>query len=532
MQGSELVARTLANAGVEVIFALSGNQIMPIFDACIDAKIRIIHTRHEAAAVFMADAYAQVTGKPGVALVTAAPGYANALGALYSAQQSESPVLFLSGDSPVAKDGQGAFQELDQVAMSAPLTKQSSRLCNAKVLGDDLAQALRLTLSGRQGPVHCALPFDVLNEDAGDATPPTSDAFKPEEALPPEDAISSICAALASAARPVILTGPQLSASRAGKLLDDLASATDAPVIAMESPRGLKDPSLGAVASVLSQADVIVSLGKRFDFMAGFGQPPVVAEDCKLYIADPDASALKTAAKSLGPRLTLTCHADAPATARALIEKGQGGNREAYRKEVAAKIATRQDVSAPSKSPLHPTLVCTEVQALLDDADDAILIVDGGEFGQWSQACLSAETRIINGPSGAIGGALCYALGAKTARPDALVIVLMGDGTIGFHLAEFETAHRAETDFLAIIGNDARWNAEYQIQIRDYGENRTYACELNPTRYDEVVAGLGGHGEHVTSHDQLRDALLRAQKSGLPACINVAIEGVPAPTVS
>ena len=140
MQGADILVQTLARAGVRRIFSLSGNQIMPIFDACIDAGIEIVHTRHEAAAVFMADAFAQLTGQVGIALVTAAPGFANALGPLYSARASESPVLLLSGAAPIAQDGMGAFQELAQAEMAAAVTKLSFRAASAASLASDTAQ--------------------------------------------------------------------------------------------------------------------------------------------------------------------------------------------------------------------------------------------------------------------------------------------------------------------------------------------------------------------------------------------------------
>ena len=124
---STAVIQSLANQGVEVIFSLSGNQIMPLYDACIDANIRIIHTRHEGAAVYMAEAYAQFSGKIGVALVTAGPGLLNAVSALYSAARSETPLLLISGDAASRLDGQGAFQELDQISVTHPITKFSAR---------------------------------------------------------------------------------------------------------------------------------------------------------------------------------------------------------------------------------------------------------------------------------------------------------------------------------------------------------------------------------------------------------------------
>ena len=172
MRGADLVARTLAEAGVRTIFSLSGNQIMSIYDACIDTDIRLIHVRQEAAAVYMADCWAQITGEVGVALIAAGPGFANGLSPVYSARAAESPVLLLSGDAPLSQAGRGAFQELEQVGMSAPVTKASFRAERAGDLGDDVARALRLARAGRPGPVHLVLPQDLLLGDAGNAVAP------------------------------------------------------------------------------------------------------------------------------------------------------------------------------------------------------------------------------------------------------------------------------------------------------------------------------------------------------------------------
>src|SRR5690606_38029246 len=156
-------------------------------------------------------------------------------------------------------------------------------------------------------------------------------------------------------------------------------------------------------------------------------------------------------------------------------------------------------------------------------------VVDGGEFGQWAQACLTAPHRIINGAAGAIGAALPMAVAAKLAYPEAPVVAVMGDGTFGFHCAELDTALRNQAPILCVVGNDARWNAEYQIQVRDYGADRTIGCELLPSRYDKVAAAFGGHGEWVESLQALPVALADAAAAGLPACINVMLAGLPAP---
>jgi acetolactate synthase-1/2/3 large subunit len=181
---------------------------------------------------------------------------------------------------------------------------------------------------------------------------------------------------------------------------------------------------------------------------------------------------------------------------------------------------------------LHPAAVGRAVQRVFDGATDSVLVVDGGEFGQWSQACVDAPCRLINGPAGSIGAAIPFAIAAKRARPGATVIAMLGDGTFGFHMAEFDTALRHRLPFVAVIGNDACWNAEHQIQLNSYGPARAIGCELLPTRYDLAVAGLGGHGELVTRSADLPAALDRALAADKPACLNVMVARLPAPTVS
>lgn len=532
MRGADLLVKTLSNAGVDVIFSLSGNQIMPVYDACIDAGIKIIHTRHEGAAVYMAEAYAQLTGKVGVAMITATPGFASGLGPLYMARVAENPILLLSGDSPVSQDGKGAFQEFDQVSVSTPLTKFAARPLNTQQLADDTTNAIREAMTGRPGPTHLALAFDVLNNDTGDVVVPDASAFDFDVAAPSSDSITTIINAVAAAEKPMVIMGPCQNPTRSHGALERLADALDAPVVPMESPRGLNDPSLGAFATKLAEADVVVSLGKDMDFTTGFGQAPKISADCSFYMIDPEDTYLDRAERAMGERMKMRHCADARAATNALITKGSGGNaRTTWRADVDAACAMRTAMPDDQNvSPIHPAVFGQQIQSFIDGADDPILIVDGGEIGQWAQAFITAPRRMINGPSGAIGGCLCYALAAKVAFPDATVVVVMGDGTVGFHFAEFETAHRYGADFIAVIGQDSKWNAEYQIQVRDFGPDRLYETELNETRYDLAAAGLGCHGEHVTEPSDIVGALERSQKSGRPACVVARIEGLSAPS--
>ena len=163
-RGADALVQSLQHAGVNRVFTLSGNHIMPLFDALFESGIELFHTRHEAACVHMADAHARLTGTPGVALVTGGPGHANAVSALYTAQMSEAPVVLLSGHAPNGQLGQGSFQEMLQADMAAPVTKASWVAASAAALASDMTRAMQIAQSGRPGPVHLSLPTDALED--------------------------------------------------------------------------------------------------------------------------------------------------------------------------------------------------------------------------------------------------------------------------------------------------------------------------------------------------------------------------------
>jgi len=542
LRGADVLVRALTRAGASRLFSLSGNQIMPVYDATIGSGLDIVHVRHEGATVHMADAWARLTGAPGIALCTGGPGHANAIGALYTALASDSPLILLSGHAPLGQLGMDAFQEMRQADMAAPVVKAFWTAQSAAELGADLARAWRIAASGRPGPVHVSLPFDVLEAKVGASGIPALDdgAFAVAPAKLGSVFAAAVRGEIARARRPLVIVGPMLAGGRGQPVREMLARALGVPVIPMESPRGVNDPALGALADVLGEADLVVLVGKKLDFTLRFGKPPAFAAACRFIQIDPDAEVLQHAARNLGDpeKLLLCAVADARPAAEALAAAGPvpDARHEAWAAEVETAIRYRphawRDIATDAGGPLHPVEVGRAVQALIDRSRDAVLIADGGEFGQWAQACVTAPERIINGPGGSIGSALPFAIAARLARPEATVVAMLGDGTFGFHMAEFDTAARARAPFVAVLGNDACWNAEYQIQLNTYGRERTTGCELLPARYDQVAIALGGAGEHVEHAADLGPALERAAASGRAACVNVALARIGAPTVS
>ena len=246
---------------------------------------------------------------------------------------------------------------------------------------------------------------------------------------------------------------------------------------------------------------------------------------------------VERAKKEKGERLLVGCVADTTSAGETLLARAAktSARKSDWHTEARAALDNRpaewRSIVSQTPGRLHPAEVFRALRPFVERDPDTVLICDGGEFAQWGQSMLPVRRRLINGVTGSIGSALSFALAARMVEPKAPVFAVLGDGTIGFHISEFETAVRRGLPFVAVLGNDARWNAESEIQRRDYGANRMHGCELLPARYDLVVAALGGHGEHVERAADLPGAIERALASGKPSCINVMIESIAAPAI-
>lgn len=526
--GASVLVQLLRRAGVERVFTLSGNQILPIYDAGLDAGLTFTDTRHEAAAAHMADAWARVRGEPGVCLLSAGPGHTNALTAILNASWAESPVLWLSGGTNRAGIGRGGFQDVDQVGLAERVCKGAWRVDDVAALPDLFALAWRTMLAGRPGPVHLTLPADLLAQPAAVTLPDTLD-FAPPVAGADPAAVDEALDLLATALKPLVLAGPGLAHGRgpAAEALDAFVEATGLPCLPVESPRGLTDPLYQGMGRLTKRADIVLLLAPR-DFATGFAQGPAFADSRRVIVVDP-APAPQSADLSLA--------GDLVAVLRQLTE---GAARHSWNVDpwIAELSAARSaanaelvDVAESSQVPIHPLRLATEIHDLLPE--EAAVIFDGGEFAQWARWAFGdwVGQTLVNGKLGMIGPGIPFALGAALARGAATpVVVFLGDGTAGYHLMEFDTAVRHNVPVVAVIGNDAGWGAELHRQLSNYGEDRVVASYLLPSRYDEVARALGAHGELVESPEEIAPALRRALASGKPACINVRIRSLPSPT--
>jgi acetolactate synthase-1/2/3 large subunit len=290
----------------------------------------------------------------------------------------------------------------------------------------------------------------------------------------------------------------------------------------------VNDPALRGAARALGDADVVLLLGKSPDFSLRFGAPPAFAPGCRFIfvgaepLPEPQARRVERA---------IVAEPGRAAAALARAAGTRAWHTTAWRADVERARAALPDawrmLGSTDAVPMHPLRVAAAVTPLVRTG--ALFVCDGGEFGQWMQAAVEPRARLINGPSGSIGSALPMAIAAKLAEPLRPVLVAVGDGTFGYHAFELDTALRYGLPIVAIVGNDARWNAEHQLQLRHYGADRAVACDLAPSRYEGVAAALGGHAEAVERPEELRPALDRAIASGRPACVNVRIASVPAP---
>ena len=542
--GGELVVRTLLKANVKKIFGLHGAHLETIFQSCLDHHIAITDTRHEVAAGHAAEGYARATRTLGVAMATAGPGFTNIITSIANAFLDRTPVLYISGSSGLGDAETNTLQAgIDQVAIVPPITKWAHRITVPQQIPRLVAQAIRMATSGPMGPVLLDMPADVLSAQVDE------DSVQiPEHILldvvpaPQARSIDKAIQLLASAERPVIMVGVGAYQSGAADELRAFAEATDIPVFSDFQAHGLlpsKHPLYGGTFHKMAdlsapgqRPDVVLALGVRFGLFTLGMSDLVVPLAAKIIHVEIDPKEIGKVRQVALPIVADSRETLIALNARARAQKwpDYAGWQQTVRN---AKVERRKRAEADlnrTTGPIHPLQA---VSAIVDNiADSTIIIGDGAEAYHWMNEVIRQNhpgSYITHGFLGSVGFGLGLAMGAQVAHPDRPVLCLVGDGAIGFTIAEFDTMVRHNLPIVAVVMNNHSWAASQHFQEIVSGANRLTGVELRDAKYHEVAAAFGCHGQRVTEIKDLGPAIKAAFASRKPACINVAIDLAPLP---
>jgi acetolactate synthase I/II/III large subunit len=526
LHGGRLVAKRLKAHGVTKLFTLSGGHLFSIYDGCREEGIDLVDVRHEQSAGFAAEGWAKATREPGVCALTAGPGVTNGMSALASALMNGTPLLALGGRAPAQRWGMGSLQEIDHVPFVAPVTKLARTAQETSAIPSLVDEALAASLTPPSGPTFIDFPMDqVFMESDVDADAPAALPDPVGMPGPDGDALERAAALLRDASRPVVMAGTGLYWSHGEHALRALCEELSIPVFLNGLARGCvaaDHPMFFSRArgAGLKGADVALVVGVPMDFRLGFGNS--FGEETQIVVIDsarPDREPPRAVAAELYGSV-----ATALDTLRSAAGGGSARRSEwltSLRETENEKRAAERDDLNDSRAPLHPMRVYGELAQVLDR--NAIVIGDGGDFVSFAGRMIDTYEPgcwMDPGPYGCLGAGPGAALAAKIAHPGRQVCLLLGDGAFGFAGMEFDTYVRHGVPVVGVMGNNGIWALEKHPMEFIYGYS--VAADLQPgCRYDEVVRALGGHGELVTTPDELRPALERAFSSGKPALVNV-----------
>ncbi|HEX2226968.1 MAG TPA: thiamine pyrophosphate-binding protein [Candidatus Binatia bacterium] len=539
--GGQVICKALKIEGVKNIFGLAGDHILPTLDVMADQDFRIIDTRHEQAAVHMADAWSRLTETPGVCMYTT-PGFANAIPGLTNAMHSEAPVVSIAGCADRHDLGRGAQQEIDQVAMAAPICKGSFMVHDIRRIPEFIARSTRLAFSGRRGPVHLTIPIDLQEQsvEEDELVFRAADAKRGKATMFADGTlVRQTIELLRQAQKPLVIAGSAAGYTLSGEALQRFIETTRLPVLTEEQSRGLIsdehpyafgffERGLNRAAGKVRDADVLLLLGRKQDFTIGFCRPPHVAANARIVQVDPSPLEI-----GRNREVTVGVVGDISSVLEQMTKEASAYQwtelpwLEELRSARRAQAEWAENL-AQSETPMHALFVHKTIKSIL--RPDDCLVFDGGDFCHFGRSYLPAlkpKHWLYVSSLGMLGSSLPSALAAKLAYPAARVIMLSGDGAFGFNAMEFDTAVRHNLNIVAVLGNDSAWGIDRQIQLGLYG--RAVATDLRQTRYDQVVQGLGGHGEFVTRAEDLASALRRALDTRKPALLNVAVQQVVSP---
>jgi acetolactate synthase-1/2/3 large subunit len=535
MNGADLFVKALTDCGVGFVTTVSGNGTEPFYDACRRANLRLVDFRNEQAAAFAADASARLTRRLGVCAVSAAVGHTNALIGVVNSWFDGAPLLLFTGASPHDRTDAGKFQDMDQVALVASLCKYARLVDRPERIPFYVHEAVARATSGRPGPVHLRIPADVLAAEApADASRSvTSDTGMARPCAAADAGLVATAAELIrQAQRPVLVAGSGAFYARADDALAEFAAATSTPVVVPIWDRGSVskpiDQFLGFVGAasggprLLPDADVVLLVGSRIDYRVGYGETPGLHYDARLIRIDVDANEL-----CQGRQSDVAILAD-PASALAALTCAVGADASAQKAAWLAEAHRRRagfmqpwSGSLPETGPVTGRHIVEALRPLLDEG--VLFLVDGGNIGQWAHVLADRYPGdwLTCGASGVVGWGVAGAIAAKLTHPRQPVVLLSGDGAIGFGLPELETAVRAGTPFVVVLADDRAWGSVATWQAKNYGPDGYIASQLGPVAYDTVAEGFGALGLRAERFNEIAPAVRRGLSSGRPTLVHV-----------
>ncbi|HEY6004067.1 MAG TPA: thiamine pyrophosphate-binding protein [Anaeromyxobacter sp.] len=559
--GGAIVSRLLAAEGVDKVFGIVDGSYFGLYSTLGAAGIDIVTPRHETSAAHMAGAYARLSGKLGVCMASNGPGVANVLPGVAVEQAEGNRILLLTSSRRQGityPDRGGTYQYFPHVEVTRPMCKWSCAVPSVDRLAELLRRALRVSFEGRPGVVHLDVPESVLNTP----TKPDPDWLRPPEryrtraAIPPSGAqVAEAARMLVQAARPLLHIGSGVVHAGASAEVHALAELIEAPVTTSWGARAAVDERrphvipmiyLDAVKQARTAADLLLVLGSRLGETDWWGKPPYWGsyEAQKLIQVDLDAEVIGNSRP-----VELPVRADVKLFLQLLVEEVKRVGAPIDRTARRAALARLREACAGRRRELdrhleyrgvpmtsaHVPHVCQQVFG-----DDAVVVNDGGNSTIWGQFFHEVRvpgTMIGTPKMGMLGAGVAQALGAQVACPDKRVYCIIGDGAMGFHPQEIETAVRNALPVVYLVLCDRQWgmvkmNQQFALKplktllFKSLGPDETINADLGEIRFDELARSMGAHGERVGDPAQLRGAIERAIASGRCAVIHVDVDPV------
>ena len=535
MNGADLLVAELQHKGIPFIATLCGHGLDDLDDACDRAGMRLVDVRNEQAAGYIAEAVGRLSRTVGVCAVSSGVAHVNALTGVCNAHFDGAPMLLITGSGPAGTAGLGHFQDLDQVAVAEPLCKYAKTIHHPGRIPQMLHEAFEAAISGRPGPVHLTVPQNVLSDEVhADAILRVHDPSHPAPTVAPghPGEIDRIADLLARSNRPLLVAGGGTHYADGNAALAEFTRALSVPVTVPIWDRGAIprpiETFMGVVGAasggprLLPDADLVLLAGAACDYRVGYLQPPAVHPDATVVRIHADAFHVD---QGVGAHLRVVAD---PGSALAQLTEAVRRKKIAPRTAWLEEAARRRDayrrgcLDARNGNGLHALDIIHAVQTVL--TDDTVVVIDGGNIGQWAHQILCDRYPghwLTCGASGVVGFGIPGAMGARLLYPERPVILISGDGALTFTVAELEAAARQNLPFVILLADDEAWGITLTGHEAQYGRGIT--SELGPIDYAGMAQAFGARGIRIEHAGQILPELRNGLCAARPTLIHVPV---------